>query len=194
MDQTEYEKDLGIDPHSLDEDWLRQPGLFMKYSVFAADAEKRRNQAKEKIDVVKAELDRSIRSASDVDRLAKYKMEKLTENSISATILLQPEYKEARDALTEAEYELSILQGAVKAFDHKRAALENEVKLWLGSYFAGPKEPRDIPGGKRIVDIARDRMSERMRDQVNRKPALVDKVQEETEEKLDQPTRRRRVY
>ncbi len=73
------------------------------------------------------------------------------------------------DELIHANYELNMLQSAVRALDHKRSALENEVKLWLGNYFSGPKEPRDIPGGKRIVDIARDKVSSRMREEMNKK-------------------------
>ena len=158
----EYEKDLAIDPMALDEDWLAQPGLYMKYSVMAADANKRENQAKERLDVVKAELSMDIRKDP-----SKYGVEKITEDVVKSTILLQPKYKAASDELIEAGYEYSILQGAVRAFDHRKAALENEVKLWLGSYYSGPKEPRDIPGGKRIVDIARDRVSSRAREEVN---------------------------
>lgn len=187
MDQN-YEQDLAIDPYCLDEDWLKQSGLFMKYSVMAADAQKRRDQAKEKLDVVKAELDRSIRENPGINN--KYKLEKITEAVVTSTILVQPEYKVASDELIEANYELNILQSAVRAFDHKRAALENEVKLWLGSYFSGPKEPRDIPGGKRIVDMARDKVSSRMRGELN-KPMQEEKIQAGFEPKLDQPRRRK---
>ena len=159
-----YEQDLAVDPHSLDEEWLRQPGLYMKYSEATAEAEKKRNQAKESVDVVKAELDRAIRKDP-----AKYGIDKVTETAIASSIFLQPEYKAATDALIQDNYELTILQGAVRAFDHKRAALENEVKLWLGSYFSGPKEPRDIPGGKRVIDMARDRVASQAREEANRR-------------------------
>jgi len=158
----EYERDLAIDPLSLDEDFLVQPGLYMKYSVMAADADKCKNQAKEKLDVVKAELDRAIRKEP-----SQFGLEKITESVVASTIILQPEYKEASDELIEASYQYSILQAAVRAFDHRKSALENEVKLWLGTYFAGPKEPRDIPGGKRIIDVARDKVSSRARNEMN---------------------------
>lgn len=164
MEEKEFEKDLGIDPYCLDEEWLKQPGLYMKYSSMAADAQKRRDQLKERLEVIKAELDKKIRLTPSSYVTA----EKVTETSIAFTILLQPEYKEGVDSLTEANYELNMLQSAVRAFDHKRSALENEVKLWLGSYFSGPKEPRDIPGGKRIIDIARDKVSSRMREEMNK--------------------------
>jgi hypothetical protein len=86
--------------------------------------------------------------------------------------------------LIEAAYQLNIIQSAVRAFDHRKAALENEVKLWLGAYYSGPKEPRDIPGGKRVVDIARDRVASRVRNEMNKKAA--DTTSEE-------PVRRRRT-
>lgn len=166
MEEKEFEKDLGIDPYALDEEWLKQPGLYMKYSSMAADIQKRRDQSKERLEVIKAELDKKIRLSP-----ATYvTVEKITESVVASTILVQPEYRIATDELIEANYELNMLQSAVRALDHKRSALENEVKLWLGSYFSGPKEPRDIPGGKRIVDIARDKVSSRMREEMN-KPA-----------------------
>jgi len=180
MKEKEYEQDLAIDPYCLDEEWLRQPGLYMKYSSMAADAQKRRDQLKERLEVIKAELDKKIRLTPSNYVTA----EKVTETSIAFAILLQPEYKEAANDLTESNYELNMLQSAVRALDHKRSALENEVKLWLGSYFSGPKEPRDIPGGKRIVDIARDKVSSRMREEMN-KPASQEPGQ------VDQPRQRR---
>lgn len=179
MKEKEYEQDLAIDPYCLDEEWLRQSGLYMKYSSMAADAQKRRDQLKERLEVIKAELDRAIRESP-----TKYALENVKEASIAATILLQPGYKGAVDDLTEANYELNMVQSAVRALDHKRSALENEVKLWLGSYFSGPKEPRDIPGGKRIIDIARDKVSSRMREEMN-KSASQEPGQ------VDQPRQRR---
>lgn len=182
MEEKEYEQDLAIDPMLLDEEWLKQPGLFMKYSVLAAEAQKRRDQAKEKLDVVRAELDHKIRIEPE-----KYGLDKSTDKAVEATIPTQQEYRDASRELVDASFEVNIVQSAVRAFDHRRSALENEVKLWLGSYFSGPKAPRDIPGGKRIVDMARDRVSSRMREELNKKvpdqPAGGEEV----------PTRRRRA-
>ena len=165
-DDLNYENDLAIDPLTLDEDFLHQPGLYMKYSMMAANAEMRRDKAETTLGVVKAELDREIRKNP-----ANYGADKITESVVSNTILLQPEYKKASDALIEATFELRILQSAVRAFDHRKTALENEVRLWLGSYFSGPKEPHDIPGGKRIVDIARDRTVSKVREEMNKPKA-----------------------
>lgn len=177
----EYEKDLGIDPYALDEEWLRQPGLYMRYSEAVAEAQRVRDQAKEKIDVEKAVLDQAIRKDP-----GKYGLERLTETVVAGAILLQPSYKQAVDAYIDVNYRFNILQSAVRAFDHKRAALENEVKLWLGSYFSGPKAPRDIPGGKRIVDMARDNVSNRAREEVDRR------LKESGNEKVEEPPTRRR--
>jgi len=180
--ELDYEQELAIDPHSLDEEWLRQSGLYMKYSEAAAEAERIRDLAKEKINVVRAELDKAIRKDPD-----KYGLEKVTDTPVAATILLQQEYKVASEALIQANYELNMFQSAVRAFDNKRSALENMVRLWLGSYFSGPKIPRDIPGGKRIIDMTRDKVSARTREALNR-PPLVGESEEKTKE--DQPSSR----
>ncbi|MCJ7747871.1 MAG: hypothetical protein MUP27_09010 [Desulfobacterales bacterium] len=178
MNKMEYEKDLGIDPFMLDEEWLRQPGLFMKYSEAAAEAQRVRDLVKEKVDVIKAELDQAIRKDP-----AKFGLEKLTETVVAGTILLQPKYVEVADALVEANFKLNILQSAVRAFDHRRSALENVVKLWLGSYFSGPKTPRDIPGGRRIIDMTRDKVASQARGEANERL---------TQGRQDDHTRRRR--
>lgn len=172
MEEKEFEKDLGIDPYCLDEEWLKQPGLYMKYSSVAADAQRRRDQLKERLEVIRAELDKKIRLSPTTYLTG----DKVTETSIAFAILLQPEYKEVVNDLAEANYELNMLQSAVRAFDHKRSALENEVKLWLGSYFSGPKQPRDIPGGKRMVDIVRDKVSSRMREEMNKSTRDSDRI------------------
>ena len=182
MEEYDYAADLAIDPYALDEEWLRQPSLYMKYSLLVADAEKKRGLAKERLDVTKAELERAIRK--DPDKYIPTEI-KLTEAVITSTIVLQPAYREDNSKLTEANYELDILQAAVRAFDHRKSALENEVRLWVGNYFSGPKEPRDIPGGKRIVDLARGKVAERSREALNRS---IDKSKEGEE-----PPRRRRT-
>jgi len=179
-DQFNYEQDLAIDPHSLDEEWLRQPGLYMKYSKEAANAERVRDLAKEKVGVVKAELDRAIRKEP-----IKYGLEKITDTPVAGAVLLQSEYKEAANALIEADFKLNILKSAVRAFDHKREALENAVKMWLGGYFSGPKVPRDIPVGKRIIDMTRDKVSDQVRSAANKRLGHG--------EKEDQPRRRREI-
>ncbi len=134
-----YEKDVNIDPNSLDVEWLEQPNLMLKYGRIAAQTKLDMDKAKEKLEVVKAELDKDIRLNPE-----KYDIAKLTESVVASTILLQPEYKEASEAYIEATYEFNMARYAVQAISDRKDALENLVKLHGMQYFAGPSVPRDL--------------------------------------------------
>jgi len=159
-----YENDLAIDPHALDDEWLLHPNLYMKYSEALAQAQKSRDKIKEKLDVTRAQVDRDIRKKPD-----DYGISKITETVVAGAILMEARFTEVQDLLTDANLEVNLLQAAVRSFDHRKKALENLVTLYMASYFAGPKEPRDLPSGKRMVDRARDKASEKQREGINRR-------------------------
>jgi hypothetical protein len=134
-----YENDIKIDCDQLDLEWLDQASTFMKYARNAAGCRKYLDEVKEKLDLVKAELDQKIRKNPK-----KYKIEKITEPVVSATIIQQEDFKVVNKEYMEAKYELDIAQAAVSAMNQRKEALENLVKLHGMQYFAGPKVPREL--------------------------------------------------
>lgn len=134
-----YETDLKIDETSLDVEWLDQPVLFMKYAKHSAEKDKEKDEAKEQLELCKAELDKEIRSFPD-----RFGIEKITDKVVENTILLQPDYKEASANFIQARFEWMVAKGAVDAFNQRKEALENLVKLNGQSYFAGPQVPRNL--------------------------------------------------
>lgn len=137
--EINYENDIAIDEQALDVEWLRQPDLMRKYTAHAADMKKEMDEAKERLEVRKAELERDIRtSPGDYDLL------KVTESAIQSTIMIQQGYKDHMQDFIDAKYEYDIAVAAVRAMDQKKTALENLVKLLGQSYFAGPQSPRDL--------------------------------------------------
>jgi hypothetical protein len=134
-----YEKDVTIDESALDVEWLAQPKLMLTYGNHAAEKRKEVDLAKEKLDVVKAELDRKIRENPEI-----FGLPKITETVVQNTIIIQPEYKKASENYIETKYELDMAMSAVRAIDQKKQALENLVRLHGQQYFAGPKVPRDL--------------------------------------------------
>ncbi len=195
-----YEQDLAIDPFILHEEVLRQPSLFSKYSDLTSEAERERDQIKERIvtlkadlDRVKAELDQAIRS--DPSKFIPHK--DIKEASITGAVILHPDYKKALALihtanleLIEADYTLSHLYGSVKSFDHRKAMLELSVRLWERGYWSAPNLPHEISeGGKRMVEVARDQVSSRMREEVNRSQKEEEELKKLMEP--DQPRRRR---
>ena len=136
----DYERDIQIDHNALDVEWVRQSELMYRYTKHAAQTRATMDEAKERLDVVKARLDAAIR-----ENPPKYGLDgRVTEAAIQNAILLQREYEEASHEYAETRYENDIAQGAVRAIDQRKTALENLVRLLGMSYFAGPQAPRDL--------------------------------------------------
>ena len=129
-----YDKDIRIEADALDIEWLQQPRLYMKWAEMASKADAEVRRAKEELNIVDAGIDIEIRS----------KEGKTTESMIKAEIAINLKHKEATEKYHKALYNADICSAAVKAMEQKKYALENEVRLWAGSYFAGPKEPKDL--------------------------------------------------
>lgn len=135
-----YETDIVIDESSLDIEWLEQPRLMMEYSRHQSELEKEKDFMEEKLDLLESTLDHQIRSNPE-----KFGIDyKLTETVVGNHIKMNKEHKELKEALLDIRYEINTAKGAVKAFDARKSALENLVKLHGQQYFAGPNLPRDI--------------------------------------------------
>ncbi len=130
---------LKIDHSALDVEWLDQPNLMIRYIRHQANCALTLDKAKERLDVLRAELDKKIRAHPE-----KFDVSKLTETVVTNTIIIQPEYKDLQEEVLEAKYEFDIARAAVSAINARKEALENLVKLHGMSYFAGPKMPRDL--------------------------------------------------
>lgn len=140
-----YEDDIRIEETSLDVEWLEQATLFLRYSRHAALKEKEKDEAKEALDLVKAELDKEIRSFPE-----RFGLEKITDKAVENTIPMQSNYKEASEKFIQAKYEWNVAKGVVDAFNQRKEALENLTKLNGQNYFAGPKVPRDIKEQRQV--------------------------------------------
>lgn len=139
MKKINYEQDMQIDPSALDIEWLGQPSLTMKYAEYAANTKREEALAKERLDVVRAQLDNEIRSNPE-----RFGLTKATEASIQSAILLQNEYQEASREYIDARYEADLAKYAAGAISDRKEALENLVRLHGMQYFAGPTIPRDL--------------------------------------------------
>lgn len=138
-----YDQDVEIDESILDVMWIEQPRLMLRYSRIAAHAHQVMDLAEERVNFVKSRLSRDIRSdpaAFDVTPGQRG----ITEEQVKAAIRLNEEYRAATRAFITAKYEFDVALGASRAFDQRRAALENLVRLHGQQYFAGPAVPHDL--------------------------------------------------
>ena len=188
--EFDFEQDLAIDPSRLDEEWLAHPVVYMKYCNALTDITQERDKQKEKLEVVKAELDRDIRSDPE-----KFGLAKITEGAISSVLILQPKYKDAQEELNNLTYQVNMIGNAVKAFEHRKKALEAMVDLYINQYWAGPKEPRNLPAGKRMADIALGKITGKQRDELNKSKSEDKKIETREDDSIsgrETQTRRQR--
>lgn len=134
-----YEVDIEIDGEALDQEWLNQPRLLMQYARHSALMRKRLEEAKQSLDIAKAEADKMIRTNPE-----KYGIEKVTETVVANAVLKEEGYQEAYTDFLNAKYEADMASSAVNAFEHRKSALENLVRLYGQQYFAGPTVPYQI--------------------------------------------------
>jgi hypothetical protein len=150
---NDYKIDLSIDENSLDREFVHQPHLYMKYAELAASADRAAKQAKEKVEVVRAQIYRDVVERED---------KKPTESWINSKITLDDNYQDAMTDYYDKKYEADLMASAVKSMDHKKSALENLARLWVGSYFSTPKQTKDT---EEVKDTSR---STRQRERMNR--------------------------
>jgi hypothetical protein len=134
-----YEDDIRIDPSALDVEWLGQAELMIKYTRNAAQARMELDQAKQALDIIRAGLDKDIRELPK-----QYGIEKVTDKAVESTIITLTEYQEAFQEYLDTKYEADMAQGSVQAFQQRKDALQELVRLHGQSYFAGPSIPRDL--------------------------------------------------
>lgn len=125
-----------IDLDQLHIEWARQPRQYEKWATKLADAKMELDMAKSRFDVVEAELFKAI----TLDPVS-YDIPKATVEMVKMIVRLQSEYQEADKEVIEAKHDVGIIQAKVDALDHKKYALQDEVKLALSSYFSSPTLP-----------------------------------------------------
>lgn len=165
----DYKSEIVIDADALDVEWLQQPQLFIKYAEATVKAEMRYDKAKEYLDFIRAELDTEIRSNP---LLYTQSDKKPTEGRISSLILTNPKYKNALDRYNTTKKQFKILSVALKAFEQRKSALENLVRLHGQSYFSSPTLPVDSNISENTLSF--------------RESAVRKKVQEKIKKKLNQ--------
>ncbi len=160
-----YKDDLKINKYELDEEWLKQPTLFINWAEEFVDAQADRDRKKEQLDLVRAELDNAIRSEPE-----KFGLAKVTEGAIQNIILTEGSYRDAQDKYLTAVKQAKILDVAKEAFDHKKKALENLTSLFLAGYFSSSEV---IKGD--VKDYLTEQKGRRIDESLNKNKRLLKK-------------------
>lgn len=125
---------INIDKNILDDEWINQPKLYLHWAEQFEDAKNTLREVETELGLTKAEIELDIRQNPD-----NYELSKVTEGAISATLVLQPSYKQAQEVVLTTKHRVGILQQVIIALDHRKKALENLVSLYGREYFAVPQ-------------------------------------------------------
>jgi len=173
MTEFNLEEELSIDLDGLHEEWRTHSQVRYKYATEVAHLDKVIKQQRKLVDNKKAKLKEA---SSKLILKIKEDNPKFTVQQVDATIaghtdieLQEKEYSDVQDELIELEYSLNMAKNAMQAFDDRKTALENEVKLWTRNYFSSPTEERLIGESKSIKAEVNNEASSKIRSTMNRK-------------------------
>lgn len=145
---------LAIDRHALDDELIKQPGLYYRIGEAYAEAVAIRDTKKEALSTVDAELDAELRKSG----------EKLTESKIQAQIQIHPKHQEAFIHFNEAKWAADKLGALKEAFHTRGYMLRDLVALHTTGYFQsdsikGTASTEDFVYDSRRAELAKRRNS-----------------------------------
>lgn len=133
--ELNYRTEIQIDPNNLEDEWINQPSLYLKYSEAYANAVANKDRAKSNLEVVYANIDAKVRVDWDEFGFDS----KPTEPAIKQFILKNAKYRNAIKSHVMAVKEANLMAGVKHSFDHRRKALENLVQLTISGFHSEPR-------------------------------------------------------
>ena len=125
---------LSIDPDNLDVNCFDQPKLVRQWARQLALAEKKAKDAENRRKLVWAELRQRVRESPGA-----FNLQKVTADTVDDAAVSSPEYQEALQAETNAEYEKGLIKANVDALKSRDYQLTNAGELLKLGYFAAPR-------------------------------------------------------
>ena len=186
----DYEADLKVDPYYLHEICCTHADIFAKWAKAYVKAKALRYDAKEAYDVAKADLKHNIeKTKAELDHdirtnWQKYDLKKITDTIVENWIIRHEEYqkvlRECRDILHQATINLNeaqkiedALEVAVRAFEQRKAMIEDDIDLYKQNYWAKPKEKGSIE--RRIQEVVESDINEDVADNLQKSKRLIRK-------------------
>lgn len=153
---TDFSDEVRINKYKLDDELVEQPQRYYDWAKLEAKAGDQVAYLKDKLEVLKAEMEIRIRKHPTVYDLPENPKEAL----IKAAILIQPKIKRANRKLLKAMKTHRLLSKAEKAFEHRKKSLEGLVSLNIQMHFSTPKgvQRKDFE-----IDEQRDTLLEKAR-------------------------------
>jgi DNA-binding helix-hairpin-helix protein with protein kinase domain len=125
-----------LDLRSLELHWQEQSPAVREWGLALAERREAYDRAKDRLELVEAREDMRIRESA---------VGKVTENWVKAQIVLSENYQGAKAKLRRAKLKLDEASAELTALDHRKATLENLVRLHGQQYFSNPSaSPADV--------------------------------------------------
>ena len=132
---VDFGKIVKIDSKNLDREIEEHGQKFMDWVERYASAERIMMKAERQLKIAKAEMDAKVR-----DNPEKYKLEKVTEASVKAKVLLSKKVREAYDYCEQAKYDLEVMRGMREEMGaNRKKMIEKLVDLWISGVHSSPK-------------------------------------------------------
>ena len=123
-----------VDKLRLPEEWDRQPQLYRFHADLQTEAEYEHDKAKTHLELTEAEVELEVRGDP-----ASFGLDKATEGSIKAAVIVDKRVIEAKRRLNEAKHTLAVHKAACRTIEQRKAALEHQTTLTLNEFYAHPR-------------------------------------------------------
>jgi hypothetical protein len=160
MGGKNFEQEVFIDKNNLPDELVEQPQKFYDWAKEAVLASIDTTDAKDRYEVVKAEVELRIRQHPSLHNLP----DKPTESSIRATVTTNRKVRRAFKKYLDALRTEKLLAKAERAFEHRKKSLEGLVTTNTQFFFANPKidsQTRQTIDQDELLKSARSKHSKR---------------------------------
>jgi len=134
--------DVKISINHLDQAAIEQPSLYAEWAEKWAEAVMRKDQLKEQITAVKAEVDESIRANPKGYGWTADKSP--TEAWVATQVSSHKKVVKTIEDYLQAQYEVNMLSVAKEALEHRRKALEILTTLYANNYFVAKSKTESV--------------------------------------------------
>lgn len=151
----EMREALQVDKHDLDNEWVKQPQNYHRISEASALAMSLRDEAKDAIRDLEAELDQIVRTRHEDDE------KKPTETAIKNEIRTDKAMVKANERLAKLNRNVQLLSSLAESWRQRRYALDNLVTLHVSGYSmdtgSRPSRDRAHDGNRKAMQAERKR-------------------------------------
>jgi hypothetical protein len=152
---------ISIDKHALDDCVMQQPELFHRVAEKLALEISLRDEIKDQLSVVQAEVDETIRLE------AAQSSTKMTEGAIKMQITMHPDVVMARSTLAKLNKSVGLLSALKESYSQRSYMLKELVSLYLAQYYgdetatASGAKDRSYVNNRRAMQAERDKRTKK---------------------------------